>query len=64
MRCISKPSAVVISIVFVLPVWKAKRVAVASDMYRSRIYLYPAGVCRTEATGGHVDIVESPTESG
>lgn len=42
-------SAAVVSITFALPEWRAVDVAVANDLYRTRIYLYFAGWCRSDA---------------
>jgi len=52
------PSAVVVSSTFALPSWKATQVIVADDMYRTRIYLYSVGACRSDRSGEHVDINE------
>lgn len=53
-----KASAMVVSSTFALPGWKPTKIAVADDMYRTRIYVYPAGACRSDAAGSHVDILE------
>lgn len=54
-----KPSAIVMSSTFALPGWKPTRVAVAEDIYRTPVYLYHAGACRTADVGRHIDILEA-----
>lgn len=58
-----KPSAVVVSSTFALPAWRASRVVVANDMYRTRIYLYHAGLCRSGTPVRHIDIL-APLSGG
>lgn len=57
-----KPSAIVVSSTFALPTWKASRFVVADDIYRTRVYLYHVGICRSDGLGQRVDIVEHESD--
>lgn len=52
-----RATAVVVSSTFALPTWPAEQVAVAGDMYRTRVYVYLAGGSRTHSATRHIDIV-------
>ena len=52
-----KPTAVIVSSTFALPVWKPSYVIAADDIYRTRIYVYRAGSRFPGETGRHIDIL-------
>jgi hypothetical protein len=51
-----KQSALIVSSTFALPEWKPSRVEVANDVYRTRIYVYHAARCRSEAARNSASI--------
>jgi len=54
-----KDSAIVVSSTFAFPAWKAAQTVIANDIYRTRIYVYLAGMSRSDRTGTHIDIFDS-----
>lgn len=57
-----KPSAVVVSSTFALPEWKPSYVVATDDIYRSPVYIYLVGACRSGASGGRIDILTPPSD--